>query len=47
MKFTIHIIVITSNYDCSMLYGKVTEPNKRKLDLHIIQLESSYERVGL
>ena len=39
MKFTSHIIVITSNYDCYMLYG--TKPNKRRLDLHIIQLESN------
>ena len=23
-----------------MLYGKVTDPNKRRLDLHIIELES-------
>ena len=23
-----------------MLYGKSTEPNKRRLDLHIIELES-------
>ena len=28
MKFTNHIIVITSNYDCYTLYGKDTEPNK-------------------
>ena len=40
MKFTSHIIVITSNYDCYILYGKCTEPNKRWLDLHIIELES-------
>ena len=40
MKFTSHIIVITSNYDCYMLYGKGAEPNKRRLDLHIIELES-------
>ena len=40
MKFTNHIIVITSNYDCYILYGKCTEPNKRRLDLHIIELES-------
>ena len=38
MKFTSHI-VITSNYECYMLYGKGTDPNKRRLDLHI-QLES-------
>ena len=40
MKFTSHVIVITSNYDCYILYRKCTEPNKRRLDLHIIQLES-------
>ena len=40
MKFTSHIILITSNYDCYMLYEKGTEPHKRKLDLHIIELES-------
>ena len=40
MKFTFPIIVITSNYDCYILYGKCTEPNKRRLDLHIIELES-------
>ena len=40
MKFTSHVIVITSKYDCNMLYGKGTEPNKRRLDLHIIKLES-------
>ena len=40
MKFTSHIILITSNYDCYMLYGKGTEPNKRRLDLHIRQLGS-------
>ena len=40
MKFTSHIIVVTRNYDCYMLYGKGTEPNKRRLDLHIIELES-------
>ena len=38
MKFTSHIIVITSNYDCYMLYGKSTEPNKSYL--HIIELDS-------
>ena len=42
MKFTSHIIVIASNYDCYMLYGKDTEPNQRRLDLHIIQLESHF-----
>ena len=40
MKFTSPIIVITSNYACYILYGKCTEPNKRRLDLHIIELES-------
>ena len=40
MKFTNHIIVITSNYDCYILHRKCTEPNKRRLDLHIIELES-------
>ena len=40
MKFTNHIIVITSNCDCYILYRKCTEPNKRRLDLHIIELES-------
>ena len=40
MKFTSHSIVITSNYDCFILYGKGTEPNKRRLDIHIIELES-------
>ena len=45
MKFTSHIIVIISNYACYMLYGKGTEPNKRRLDLHIIKLESSVGRI--
>ena len=40
MKFTSHIIVITSNRDCCILYGKCTEPNKRRSDLHIIELKS-------
>ena len=40
MRFTSHIIVITSNYDCYILYGKGPETNKRKLDLHVIELES-------
>ena len=40
MKYASHIIVISSNYDCYILYGKCTEPNKRRLDLHIIELES-------
>ena len=39
MKFTSHIIVITSNYDCYVLYGKCTEQNERRLDLHMIELE--------
>ena len=39
MKFTSYIIVITGNYDCYILYGKCTEPNRRRLDLHIIELE--------
>ena len=41
MKFTSHI-VITSNYDCYMLYVKGTEPNKRILDL---QLESYFGQI--
>ena len=45
MKFTSHIIVITSNYDCYMLYGKGAEPNKRRLDLHIIELESYVSQI--
>ena len=40
MKFTSYIILITSNYDCYILSGKGTEPNKRRLVLHIIKLES-------
>ena len=28
-----------------MLYGKGTEPNKRRLDLHIIQLESYVDQI--
>ena len=40
MKFTSHIIVITSNYYCYILYGKCTEPNRRRVHLHIIELES-------
>ena len=40
MKFTSHIIFITSNCDCYKLYGKCAEQNKRRLDLHIIELES-------
>ena len=39
MKFTSHIIVINGIYDCYMLYGKSTEPNQRRLDLHIKELE--------
>ena len=45
MKFTSHVIVITSNYDCYMLYGKGAEPNKRRLDLHIIELESYVSQI--
>ena len=45
MKFTNHIIVITSNYDCYILYRKCTEPNKRRLDLHIIELESNIGQI--
>ena len=40
MKFTSPIIVITSNYDYYILYGKCTEPNKRRLDLHVTELKS-------
>ena len=40
MKFTSNIIFITSNYDRNILYGKGTKPNKRRLDLHIIELKS-------
>ena len=40
MKFTSQIIFITNNYDCYILYGKCTEPNKRRLDLHVLELES-------
>ena len=40
MKFTCPIIVITSNYDCYILYEKCAETNRRRLDLHIIELES-------
>ena len=39
MKFTSHIIVINRIYDCYMLYGKSTEPNQRRLDLHVKELE--------
>ena len=28
-----------------MLYGKGTEPNERRLDLHIIQLESYFSHI--
>ena len=45
MKFTSHIIFITSNYDCYTLYGKCTEPNKRRLDLHTIELESYVRQI--
>ena len=40
MKFTSHIIVLTTDYVCYMIYGKGREPNNRREDLHIIQLES-------
>ena len=40
MRFASHITFITSNYDCYILYGKCTEPNKRWLDLHITEFES-------
>ena len=40
MKLTSNIIVMTTNYDCYLLYRKGTEPNKRRLDLYIIELES-------
>ena len=40
MKFTSYIILITSSYDCYISYGNGTELNKRRLDLHIIKLES-------
>ena len=45
MKFTRHIIIITRNYDCYMLYGKGREPNKRRLDLHIIELKSYVDQI--
>ena len=45
MKFTSHIIFITSNYDCYILYGKCTEPNKRRLDLYRIELESYVRQI--
>ena len=40
MKFTSHVIVKTRNCDCYMLYGKGTEPNKGRLDIHITESES-------
>ena len=40
MKFTSHIIFITCNYDCYIIYGKCKEPNKRRLDLHITEWDS-------
>ena len=40
MKFTNPINFITSNYDRYILYEKYTEPNERRLDLHVIELES-------
>ena len=45
MKFTSYIIVITSNFECYILYGKSTEPNKKRLDLHIIELKSCVGQV--
>ena len=45
MRFTSHIIFITRNYDCYILYGKCTEPNNRRLDLHIIELESDVGQI--
>ena len=45
MKFTSPTIVITSNYDCYVLYRKCTKPNKRRLDLHIIESESYVGRI--
>ena len=45
MKFTSHVFVITRNYDCYMLSGKGTEPNKRRLDLNIIELESYVNQI--
>ena len=46
MKFTSHNIVITSNYDHYMLYWKGTKPNKRRLDLHIIELEPCIRQIN-
>ena len=43
MKFTSHIIVTTNNYDSYMLNRKGTEPKKRRLNLHIIELLSSFQ----
>ena len=40
MKFTSHITVITSNYGSYCLYEKGREPSRRRLVLHIIELES-------
>ena len=45
MKFSSHISFVTSNYDCYVLYGKCTEPNKRRLDLDIIELESEIGQI--
>ena len=39
-RFTSHIIVIISNYHCYILYRKGPEPNTRKLDVHVKELES-------
>ena len=40
MEFTSLNIVMTSNYGSYILYGIGTEPNKRSLDLHMIELQS-------
>ena len=40
MKFTSHVIVITNKQDCYILNGKGSESNKKRLNLHIIKLES-------
>ena len=53
MKFTSQIIALTDICGCYMFYGEGAEPNKKRLDLHIKELESyvgqiikrySYER---
>ena len=45
MKFTNHIIVITSNYDCYMLYGKRYRAKKTEDWIYIIQLESYVDQI--